>query len=58
MTRRIFGKREALIEGKTIRFEMRVDGIWVWRKRSRRKFRVSFADLWQMANGQFLMKFD
>ena len=56
ITRTVFGRMEALIEGKTIRFEMRRDGIHVRRKRSRKERVISFMDAWNVSQGQGLLK--
>jgi hypothetical protein len=54
--RRVFGRREAIVEGKTMRFEMRADGVHVRRKRGRKDRLVTFTDLVRVANGQGLLK--
>ena len=54
--RRVFGRREASVDGKVMRFEMRADGVHVRRKRGRKDRLVTFTDLVHVANGQGLFK--
>ena len=54
--RHVFGRREAEVELKTWRFEMRNDGVHVRRKRSRKVRVVSWTDLVHVSEGQGLLK--
>lgn len=54
--RKVFGRREATVGDKTFRFEMRNDGLHLWRKRSRKQKHVSWVDLVHVADGQALLK--
>jgi len=54
--RKVFGRREALVNGITVRFELRSDGVHVRRKRSRKMRVISFLDLWLVSQGQGLLK--
>lgn len=54
--RRVFGRREAEVGGKTMRFEMRVDGVYVRRKHGRKQRVLSWDDLVCAAGGQYLLK--
>lgn len=53
--RKLFCRREADIEGKTVRFEMRADGIHVRRKHSRKVRVLSWRDACCAVNGQGLL---
>ena len=54
--RRVFGRREAVVDAKTMRFEMRADGVHVRRKRARKERLVTWVDLVHMAEGQGLLR--
>lgn len=54
--RTVFGRREAEVEAKTWRFEMRVDGVHVRRKRSRKVRVLNWTDLVHASIGQGLLK--
>lgn len=54
--RKVFCRREIEIDGKRMRFELRADGVWLWRRKSRKKKVVTFRDLVTVANGQGLLK--
>lgn len=54
--RHVFGRREAIVEGKVMRFELRADGLHVWRYRSRKRRVLTFVDAVHAANGQGLLK--
>ncbi len=54
--RKVFGRREAEIDGKAWRFELRADGLHVRRKRARKERVLTFKDALQAAQGQLLMK--
>ena len=54
--RKRFCWREAAVDGKTVRFELRADGLHVRRKRSRKVRVITFADAWLVSQGQGLLK--
>ena len=54
--RKLFCKREAEIDGKRYRFELRADGIHVRRWKSRKVKVLTFIDALQVTNGQELLK--
>ncbi len=54
--RKVFGRREAEVDGHVVRVELRADGVHVRRKRSHRDHIITFRDLWCVANGQGLLR--
>lgn len=56
--RKVFGRRETVVDTKTMRFEMRADGVHLWRKHSPKKKLVTWTDLVHVASGQGLLKLE
>lgn len=54
--RKVFGRREAVVDQKTMRFEMRANGVHLWRKHSPKKKLVTWTDLVHVAEGQGLLR--
>lgn len=54
-TRKVFARRMVMVEGHEVRFEMREDGLYVWRNRARKQRKISFGDLYIVSTGQNLL---
>lgn len=54
--RKVFGRREANVDGVIVRIEMREDGLHIWRKRSQKRKHITFDEVWSIALGQGLLR--
>lgn len=54
-TRRVFGRITFAHDGTYYTVEMTVMGVWIRRRYSRRRKRITFADLLSLAEGQRLL---